>query len=132
MKGEILMKKISTAIALVSILMNTNGEIFVNVQDNVYPETAIIAEVNRSEDKVTAEDFNGNQWEFYGAEDWMVGDICSMIMDGKGTDSIYDDEIIAVKYSGYLATENPTGNEPSEDELFKEYLEEIKNGNYDE
>lgn len=120
------MKKISTVIAIISFMMNTNGEIYFNIQDNIYPETGTVIVVDEQEDTVTVEDFNGNQWEFLGAEDWMVGDICSMIMDGKGTDEIYDDEIIAAKYSGY------TGMRKSEDELFMEYLEEIADGNYEE
>lgn len=67
-----------------------------------YPTCGIIVENDERSETVTVEDFNGNHWQFNGVEDWLVGDIVSMIMSDNGTpDSIYDDEIVMVKYSGY-------------------------------
>ena len=51
---------------------------------------------------MTVEDFNGNLWQFDGAEDWVEGDICTLIMNSKGTEEIKDDTIISVHYSGYF------------------------------
>ena len=67
----------------------------------LYPMTGIVVEVNYDEDIVAVEDFNGNIWEFYGCEDWAEGDIASMLMYDNGTEIIYDDEIVSVRYCGY-------------------------------
>lgn len=64
----------------------------------LYPETAKVVEI--SADTVTVETSTGNLFEFYGSEDWFVGDCISLIMDGCGTAEVNDDVIIAVKYSG--------------------------------
>ena len=65
-----------------------------------YPETAVVTEIKS--DIVTVTTFTGNEFQFSGVEDWMVGDIVSMIMNGNNTDDVKDDEIISVKYSGFM------------------------------
>lgn len=77
---------------------NTEPEPF-----HYYAKTCMVTEINPETDIVTTEDYNGNTWEFYGTEDWLPGDICSMVMDDKGTENIYDDEIVNVRYSGYFS-----------------------------
>lgn len=70
-------------------------------ESNYYPMAAIVISVDDSADIVTIEDCNGNIWEFFGAEDWMVGDICACIMyDNKTSSTIYDDEIYSTRYNG--------------------------------
>lgn len=66
--------------------------------ENRYPETARVVEI--CNDEVVVETYTGNLFAFYGAEDWMVGDCISLIMDGCGTAEVNDDVIITVKYSG--------------------------------
>lgn len=52
---------------------------------------------------IVCEDFNGNVWEIPTDDgDWFPGDIVTAIMDSKGTESIYDDEIVCGRYSGYI------------------------------
>ena len=63
-----------------------------------YPETGKVVSI--SGDAVTVETSTGNLFEFYGSEDWFIGDCVSMIMDSCGTENITDDIIITVKYSG--------------------------------
>jgi len=63
-----------------------------------YPETGVVVEIH--DDIVVVETSTGNLFEFYGSEDWFVGDIVSMIMDSCGTANVKDDVIITVKYSG--------------------------------
>lgn len=41
------------------------------------------------------EDDSGNLWAFYG-EGYKAGDKISLMMNNKGTDTIYDDEIVAI------------------------------------
>ena len=77
--------------------------IVANPKEKQYPTTGIVIEVNYDTDTVTVEDFNGHLWSFYGCEDWMIDDICAMLMNNCGTpETILDDTIITVRYCGYL------------------------------
>lgn len=67
-------------------------------ENRYYPETGKVVEI--CNDTVSVETSTGNIFEFYGSEDWFVGDIASMIMDSCGTTCVNDDVIITVKYSG--------------------------------
>ena len=98
----IIINVIPTIIFIVCIISIITLIVFkVNKKEN-YPMTGIVTEVDRKNDIVTIEDFNGNIWEFEGCEDWEENDICSCIMNNKGTENIKDDEIVKVKYSGYF------------------------------
>lgn len=66
-----------------------------------YPTCGTVVEINKENDEVVVEDFNGNLWAFEGCEDWAEGDICAMIMSDEGTSEIYDDTIVQVRYCGY-------------------------------
>ena len=123
------MKRLTSIITILSIITTARGEVFFKAYEDIYPTTGIVSEVNYEENLVSVEDFNGNIWQFSEIEDWSVGDICSLIMDSKKTEEIEDDEILSVRYSGYIEQQE---TEKSEDELFREYLEEIHNGNYKE
>ena len=63
-----------------------------------YAKSAQVVEIDRAADVVTVVDCMGDLWEFTGAEDWEIGDWCAMIMNDRGTPSVYDDEIISVRY----------------------------------
>lgn len=67
-----------------------------------YPLTTIIVSLDYTIDEVVAMDFNGNEWVFYGCEDWYVMDICALIMDDNDTPTIYDDIVVDCRYSGWL------------------------------
>lgn len=67
-------------------------------ENRYYPETGKVVEI--CNDTVSVETYTGNVFEFYGSEDWMIGDCISLIMDGCGTAEVNDDVIITVKYSG--------------------------------
>lgn len=67
--------------------------------ENRYPETGVVVEI--CNDVVTVETSTGNLFAFYGAEDWFVGDIVSMIMDSCGTQRVTDDIIIDAHYSAW-------------------------------
>lgn len=85
------------------ILMIVIGMAFVpffsfgNSQD-VYAKSGKIVELDYENDVVTCKDCVGYVWEFYGVEDWHVGDWCAMVLKTMGTQSILDDEIISVRY----------------------------------
>ena len=67
-----------------------------------YALTTQVVQVDYENDLVVCEDFNGNLWEFEGCEDWMYGDIASLVMNDMGTPEIYDDEIVSARYGGYF------------------------------
>mgnify|MGYP004539676383 CR=1 FL=1 len=68
---------------------------------HTYPLSTVVKCVNGNE--VTVKDFNGNLWTFTdNTEDWIKGDICSLIMHDNYTDIIYDDTIIKAQYSGFV------------------------------
>lgn len=71
--------------------------------DNMYAKTAMVYELDRTCDIVYVVDSNGEAWTFEGCEDYELGDYVSMIMYDNGTQSIYDDIILKVQYSGYSA-----------------------------
>ena len=89
------MKKLMILILAIAIVACTCS---CGKSSTLYPETGKVVSI--SGDVVTVETCTGNLFEFYGAEDWMVNDCISLIMDGCGTEEVNDDVIIAVKYSG--------------------------------
>lgn len=66
-----------------------------------YPTTAVVVKVNRKTDTVTVKDAVGRMWEFYGCEDWQVGDVASLLMYDRGTKRVKDDKIVMAHYSGF-------------------------------
>lgn len=69
---------------------------------SLYPRTAFVSELNYTEDIVTVTDCVGYDWQFYGCEDWEIGDMVSMIMGDNGTPNyIKDDIIVDYQYGGY-------------------------------
>lgn len=71
-------------------------------ENHIYSLTTVVKYVDYGYDKVYCEDFNGEVWCFNGCEDWMEGNIASMVMYDNGTSIIYDDEIISIRYCGWL------------------------------
>lgn len=67
---------------------------------HLYPMSGIVTAIDREADIVEVTTQNGHIWAFYGAEDWMEGDVCALLMNDCGTPTILDDEIISVRYCG--------------------------------
>lgn len=65
---------------------------------SLYPDAMTITEI--SGDLVTIETATGNQFQFYGAEDYEEGDLVAVLMYSKGSESVTDDIIIRVRYAG--------------------------------
>ena len=89
------MKKL-VLLLLVSLALTACG----TNQNEIYPRTMVVTEINEEADIVVLTDSVGYIWEFYGVEEWTVGDLCSCIMDTNGTEAITDDTIIDTRYSG--------------------------------
>lgn len=87
---------------LLAILLSLIASGQLKENGRLYPETAVVREVDYTTDTVTVECFNGNLFSFSECDDWAEGDICSMLMNDNGTPTVTDDEIVSVKYSGYM------------------------------
>lgn len=80
-------------------LSNVNG---------LYPLTGIVTEieydVEPDTDLVTITTSNGNMFAWYAdsSDCWMLNDLASCIMDSKGTEIVYDDEVLLAHYAGVL------------------------------
>ena len=70
----------------------------------VYPETMKICyiEEGSEEDYIEAETASGHVYGFTcDSNDYEIGDLISVLMEGKDTETILDDEIIETYYSGW-------------------------------
>ena len=66
------------------------------------PLTARVTDLDRTTDTVTIETATGLLFQFYGCEDYEVGDYVSAILYDNGTKgNVTDDIIVSVHYSGY-------------------------------
>lgn len=90
------MKKLLLLIAFTLTLTSCSS----NSAEELYPRTMTVTELSTEANKVILTDYVGYTWSFYGIEDWQIGDICSCIMDTKGTENITDDIIISTRYNG--------------------------------
>ena len=72
------------------------------VAPTYYPTTTVVTEVNTETVKVKT--FSGIEYEMPNeGEDWLEGDLASLIMKESGTpDDITDDNIIVARYSGWI------------------------------
>lgn len=70
-------------------------------KSEMYPQTAIVVSTNESQNLLTLMTGTGHVFIYETPiEDWLPGDICSMIMDNRGTEDVRDDEIRNIRYSG--------------------------------
>ena len=69
---------------------------------SLYMRGMQVVDLDYENDLVTCVDGADLEWQFYGCEDYCEGDIVCAFMDTMGTeDSIYDDVILKVNYSGF-------------------------------
>ena len=91
------MKKLMILILAIVIIACTTCSC--GKSSTLYPETGKVVEI--CNDTVSVETSTGNLFEFYGSEDWSIGDCVSMIMDSCGTQKVTDDIIIDAHYSAW-------------------------------
>lgn len=65
---------------------------------SLYPDAMAVTEI--TDDLVTIETATGNQFQFYGAEDYDEGDLVAVLMYSRGTENVTDDIIVRVRYAG--------------------------------
>lgn len=89
---------ILTIIVIVSMLLVSY--LFAPRPAEMYAKSGVITLVDRTEDRVCFTDRMGEVWEFESADDWEIDDHVACVMSDNGTDEIYDDIVINVKYEG--------------------------------
>ena len=95
--------KVALVCALIYVLLTVGMcGLLSSAYAETYALTTVIVSLDYDADVVECMDFNGNVWAFDGCEDWQLMDVCSMVMDDAGTESIYDDAIINCRYDGWL------------------------------
>ena len=92
------MKIFAILMALLTTLSNTPVQ---NVE--IYAKTTVVVNVDYENDLVIVSDMMKREWAFYGTEDWIEGDIASLLMSDNGTpENCYDDIIIDARYDGWI------------------------------
>lgn len=90
------MKKFVAIIALFTLIVA-----FSTACAEMYPQTFIVSTTDTAQDALVLVDSAGNEWVWFGIEDYDVGDIVAAIMNDNSTKIIYDDIIITMRYTGY-------------------------------
>lgn len=91
-----------THAALAMMMMATMMMSNTTTTHNTYTRAMTVTSLDNTQDVVACEDAVGYTWEFYGCEDWQVGDLVITVMDDNGTpETILDDMIIDATFSGY-------------------------------
>jgi len=70
----------------------------VELKSKLYARSGIVVTVDRESDIVEWEDGTGNVWSFCGSDDWEIGDGIACIINGQGTPTLTDDEVIGARY----------------------------------
>ena len=86
-------------LALASLVALLNG----NPNVSLYATTFVVSETKEITDTVILTDmYSGQQFSFKGIEDWHIGDLAACVMSDNGTETIYDDSILTIKYAGWV------------------------------
>lgn len=103
------------AIALTTTMLISLTGVKETTPETYYPSLAVVMETNTETDCVTIMTVpDGNEWDFYGVEDWSGGDLAVCIFSDNGTpDYLEDDKLIPTdngiaRYVGYVDGENET------------------------
>ena len=79
------------------LLLYISSQVYMSA--HIYPETAVIIEIN--DETIIAYSANGNRFTIHASpEDWFPGDLVSLVMYDNNTDIVYDDVILQIRYSG--------------------------------
>ena len=76
--------------------------LFISVNFRYYSTFGRVIGYDRPSDTLYVETVDGNIWEYCGVEDWEYDDLCSIVFCDNGTDEIEDDEIVYMRYIGYI------------------------------
>ena len=91
------MKKFIAIVALFTLIVA-----FSVARAEIYPQTFVVGNVDYERNVMILVDCNENEWECFDIEDYDIGDIIAAIMDDNNTEIIFDDEIVTLRYAGYM------------------------------
>lgn len=92
------MKKIILLLLAIFLITAASGK----ADYSVYPNGGLVIDLIPEDDIVVFEDGAGLVWSFYGIGDYEVGDLVACVFWDAGTPNIFDDEILDVRYIGYI------------------------------
>lgn len=98
MKKHIL-RAFLAAFGATAIILSFTGR--TKAKTDIYPTTFEVYALDRKHDIIILQDYNGEIFTWKGIEDWCLGDVASALMNDNGTETITDDEILMLRYSGY-------------------------------
>ena len=96
------MMKLTNILLWVCVLVALVVLVGSHASAETYPVTMVVVSVDYDADEVALLDYNGDIWVIFGCDDWSVYDIAAVIMDDHDTTVIYDDEVVNVRYDGWL------------------------------
>lgn len=67
-----------------------------------YPQTFIVSDIDTEADIIYLETFSGMVYTWKGVEDWQIKDIAAATMNDNGTETITDDTIKQLVYTGWI------------------------------
>lgn len=76
--------------------------LFVSINFSYYSTIGRVVGFDRDSDTIYIETTDGNIWEYEEIQDWMIDDLCSMVFCDNGTSEVYDDEVVYMRYIGYI------------------------------
>lgn len=91
------MKKLTAVILTIVTLLTVTSACA-----DLYPAVGVVFDIDYENNLVIFEDYEQNLWAIEGIDDWEIGDIGALLMNDMDTESIYDDEIVLVRYAGFM------------------------------
>lgn len=89
--------KVALVCALVYVLLTLGVcGLASSAHAETYPRVAVIDSVDREGDVITCVDASDNVWAFAWSEEWLVGDVCVLMLDAQHTAEVEDDVIVDV------------------------------------
>ena len=89
-----MVKKVATVALTAAMALSTLTSASAEFYSNLFQ----IVETDREQDVVTVVDSNGFEYQFTEVEDLEVGDFLTAVMDDNGTEEVFDDIIVSVRY----------------------------------
>ena len=67
---------------------------------NCYAVAGYVTEINRNWGYTAVKDYEGKRWFLYDCNNWALGDLVGLCVNGHGTETIADDTIVNATYWG--------------------------------
>lgn len=93
-------RKINVIVAVIMMMFIVSFLSVYTYSNHTYSTTMVVVAID--DESMGLADFNGNMWVVDDVEDWQIGDYATVTMYDKFTENIFDDEIIKIRYSGWL------------------------------